>query len=233
MGKAIDLTGQKFARLTVVRRADERLCGKVRWECICDCGNTTFVAGGDLKTGNTKSCGCLNIDNLKSRQKNDITGKKFGKLTVVSRSDKKTKYGNFYWYCKCNCGKTIEVIGGNLKSGTTKSCGCLNHRRGQSHPNYNYSLSQQDREDNRDYPEYKDWREAVFERDSYTCQKCGEAGVVLNAHHIESYGVNKDLRTTLENGITLCKDCHDNFHHIYGRGNNTKEQFDEWMGEEV
>ncbi len=55
------------------------------------------------------------------------------------------------------------------------------------------------------------------------------SGGNLVAHHIESYNSNKDLRTTLENGITLCVDCHDKFHHIYGRGNNTREQFDEFM----
>lgn len=61
--------------------------------------------------------------------------------------------------------------------------------------------------------EYKVWREKVFARDNWTCQKCGQKnkkGVrkSLNAHHIESFSKNKRIRTDIKNGITLCEDCH-------------------------
>ena len=52
----------------------------------------------------------------------DLTGKKFGRLTVIKRVANKGKRAR--WLCKCECGKTIEVQGTNLKSGNTKSCGC-------------------------------------------------------------------------------------------------------------
>lgn len=59
--KLIDLTGQKFHRLTVLRRSENNTKrGKPKWICQCDCGNTTEVNGCDLKSGNTKSCGCWN-----------------------------------------------------------------------------------------------------------------------------------------------------------------------------
>ena len=58
------------------------------------------------------------------------------------------------------------------------------------------------------YPEYKAWRRDVFERDSYTCQYCGQIGGKLNAHHIKPYAYYPDLRTDLDNGITLCVKCH-------------------------
>lgn len=53
MPKLIDLTGQKFGRLTVVERHDLK-----RWKCKCDCGNTTFSDGYQLRKGITQSCGC-------------------------------------------------------------------------------------------------------------------------------------------------------------------------------
>jgi hypothetical protein len=55
----------------------------------------------------------------------DLTGKKFGRLTVIKR-DYNTIYKNdTYWLCKCDCGKEVSVCRGNLKSGNTRSCGCL------------------------------------------------------------------------------------------------------------
>lgn len=61
-------------------------------------------------------------------------------------------------------------------------------------------------------PEYIKWRKAVYERDDYTCQICGKRGGTLNAHHIKHFAKNKDLRTDINNGITLCEDCHKAIH---------------------
>lgn len=55
----IDLTGQKFGRLTVKRPVESNTRGLKRWECLCDCGTTIIVTGNDLRTGHTSSCGCL------------------------------------------------------------------------------------------------------------------------------------------------------------------------------
>ena len=62
MGKHIDLTGQRFGRLTVIKRFGEyvRPCGvtSITWECLCDCGKTTIVRSDKLKSGHKTSCGC-------------------------------------------------------------------------------------------------------------------------------------------------------------------------------
>lgn len=60
--------------------------------------------------------------------------------------------------------------------------------------------------------EYKTWREKVFERDNYTCQSCGQIGGELNAHHIKPFAQYEALRYDINNGVTLCKECHKEIH---------------------
>lgn len=57
-----DLAGQRFGRLVPLRKTDMRLFGRVVWECQCDCGNIAYVHTGHLKSGHTRSCGCLRKD---------------------------------------------------------------------------------------------------------------------------------------------------------------------------
>lgn len=101
--------------------------------------------------------------------------------------------------------------------------------RGYNSPNYNPDKPQEEREKERKYPEYYEFIRKVYERDNYTCQCCGnKRGGNLVAHHLNGYNWDKEHRTDVNNGITLCENCHKKFHHIYGYGNNTKEQFEEF-----
>ncbi|MGM1023221.1 MAG: HNH endonuclease [Bacillota bacterium] len=62
MAKRIDLTGHVFDDLTVVRLSDQKLENGTRlWECLCKCGETTYVSGGSLRAGVYKSCGCKRV----------------------------------------------------------------------------------------------------------------------------------------------------------------------------
>lgn len=70
MPKKKDLTGQRFGRLIVVKELVERRNSQIYWLCKCDCGNECEVNGGALRTGSTKSCGCLQIE---------LTAKRFRK----------------------------------------------------------------------------------------------------------------------------------------------------------
>ena len=59
--KLIDMTGQRFGMLTVIEQVyDRRRTPHTRWLCQCDCGSRVIVAGGNLRSGNTTSCGCKN-----------------------------------------------------------------------------------------------------------------------------------------------------------------------------
>ena len=82
--------------------------------------------------------------------------------------------------------------------------------------------------------EYKKWRTFVYERDNYICQCCGKRGNELNAHHVYSFAFNEELRYNIDNGITLCVECHESakegsFHNIYGTKNNTPDQLREYI----
>ena len=61
--------------------------------------------------------------------------------------------------------------------------------------------------------EYREWRLSVFERDKFCCCSCGNIGGELNAHHILPFRKYLSLRLDINNGVTLCKDCHNKVHH--------------------
>ena len=127
----IDRTGQRFGLLSVLYRVpgipgpDGK--SKVKWMCKCDCGTEKAVTGNSLVSGDTTSCGCLS----KSRPGNgfvDMTGQRFGRLTVLSRADdiqRKNGKSILRWSCLCECGAKTVVKAMRLASGHTQSCGCL------------------------------------------------------------------------------------------------------------
>lgn len=117
-----NLLGQKFGRLTVI----ERVNGK--WKCQCDCGGITYTTTTKLKTGHTQSCGCLQKERTSEASLIDITGQKFGQLTVLCRDLKYKKQTR--WICQCECGNIISVSKTNLCHGQI-SCGCCNKSRGE------------------------------------------------------------------------------------------------------
>lgn len=97
---------------------------------------------------------------------------------------------------------------------------------------WNFELTDEERLETRKYDEYKEWVRSVFERDDFTCQKCKKRGNgELNAHHIFNFSEHKDLRTDLDNGITLCKDCHQAFHKKFGWKNNDNIQMNIFLKE--
>jgi len=72
---------------------------------------------------------------------------------------------------------------------------------------------------------YDNWRKAIFKRDNYTCQDCGNKGKTLHSHHIKPYIKHEKLRLSLDNGKTVCVDCHKKYHQkgdIGGEDQNNK-----------
>lgn len=114
-----DLRGQRFGRLTAVEPTAERKNGYVVWRCRCDCGNELLVDIRKLRRGTVEDCGCNSV-----KGRTDLRGRRFGKLVVVSQTDRVGDAGH-YWLCRCDCGGTVEAPSRQLLSGYRKSCGCL------------------------------------------------------------------------------------------------------------
>ncbi len=126
MGKKQSIPyGQRFGRLTVgelTDRTDKN--GAKKYRCRCDCGNEIYVVGASLTRTRrpTRSCGC--IKNGKTKP-----GDRYGKLTVVKQSGVKligkAQAHQTQWLCQCDCGNQIVVTGHQLRTGGTRSCGCV------------------------------------------------------------------------------------------------------------
>ena len=83
---------------------------------------------------------------------------------------------------------------------------------------------------------YAEWRTTVFEKDNYVCQCCGVRGGKLQVHHILDYVTYEDKRFDVNNGITLCVNCHDSchpgsFHNVYGTHYKTPEELEEYIND--
>ena len=127
----------------------------------------------------------------------------------------------------------------NLCKQTGKNNYYLSIRQNQSHKqytskhlsieNYNNTIIRNKRKFDL---ESKYWAVQVKKRDNYTCQKCNnKPSNYLVSHHLYSYIKYKSLRYDINNGITLCQNCHQVFHEKFGFFNNTKKQYEEWINE--
>lgn len=122
-----DLLGQKFGELEVIE-FDGYKKGKYHsfayWNCKCSCGNEKSVKASQLLSGKTKTCGCSKREN---KEKDDIVGKKFNRLTAIKRIYDNRK-GTRYLF-SCDCGNQKIILKHTVVSGKTKSCGCLSNEK--------------------------------------------------------------------------------------------------------
>lgn len=85
--RPVDIAGQRFGRLVALRPTSQRRSGKVMWLCQCDCGNTTLATSNNLKTGGTRSCGCLYRETVgDARRKHGMTGTRIYGIWKAMRS---------------------------------------------------------------------------------------------------------------------------------------------------
>lgn len=139
MAKHIDITGNRYGRLTVIKLNKEKTETQTNkdgskiyfYDCLCDCGNDITIRKGYLTNGHTKSCGCLSLESRTKTHLKDLTGMKYGKLTVIKRGDDlvgETGLHHVQWWCKCDCGnpELVLVPRYSLERERVTSCGCDN-----------------------------------------------------------------------------------------------------------
>lgn len=120
MPKPLDITNQKFNKLTAIKPLSERtLLRRIQWLCKCDCGKFVISTAVELKSGQVKSCGCI-------RRSEKLTNKKIDRLLVTELLEDNGNNTNTIYLCKCDCGNTKQYSHSSLMSGRVKSCGCLN-----------------------------------------------------------------------------------------------------------
>ena len=134
MSKSLQIEGQKFNKLTVLRRVENNKYNKSQWECQCECGNIIVVLGTALKNGKVKSCGCVRKDIALQKQKekeDEWIGKTFGRLTVLAYDKEKSQLhkNGSHWICECECGNIKSVRGADLVNHKTQSCGCFHNEQ--------------------------------------------------------------------------------------------------------
>ncbi|EGT4601208.1 hypothetical protein DFW26_17355 [Clostridioides difficile] len=112
--------GDKFGNFTILDI--EQRNKRKYYLCKCsNCNNEKWIRADSLKR--IKACGCMQSET--QFKQNNLAGKKFGRLTAIKSTNKKTKSGHYIWICKCDCGNEIETAENNLTTSRTKSCGCL------------------------------------------------------------------------------------------------------------
>lgn len=125
--KMADITNQKFNKLTALFpvETNKKQVRSAFWLTQCECGNLFIAKATALKTGNTKSCGCILTP--------DLTGQIFNYLTVIGKDLEYTKThrkdNRTIWKCQCKCGNITFADSYSLTSGHTQSCGCYHKEK--------------------------------------------------------------------------------------------------------
>jgi hypothetical protein len=214
----VDLTNQIFGKLLVIKRTEIPENSKYKynsyWLCQCECGNKKIVTAHSLKSGNTKSCGCLRKKTPHNFK--DLSGQRFGKLVILNFSH--MQKNRSFWNCICDCGNSYIANGTSLKTKQVKSCGCW-HRELFSSKNTEASMN----EIFRNYIIKAEKRNVVFEltREDFNiitkqdCYYCGKepSRIRKNKYNNGNYIYNGIDRIDsskgyiLENCVPCCTQC--------------------------
>lgn len=106
--------GYRFGRMTVIEKTPEKKNGFPVWRCHCDCGNELLMDTRWIRRGTKLDCGCVTKISPVIR---DLTGCRFGKLVVLSPTERRAQNGSVIWHCVCDCGNEVDVPGGQLTNG--------------------------------------------------------------------------------------------------------------------
>jgi hypothetical protein len=200
---------------------------------ICECGNQSVISFANFKNG-------VRCNRCAGNKRSIAQNFGFEYVQEYFEQHDCVLLDKEYFNCDkplryiCSCGNEQEITFYNFKLG--QRCRECKYEKisGNKHWNFNPDLSIKERINKRTGMRYGSWRNAVYRRDNFTCQVCGDKrGHNLNAHHLDGYRWCIDRRTDVSNGVTLCDNCHNDFHRIYGVEHNAKEQFQEYIASAI
>jgi hypothetical protein len=194
----------------------------------CECGSISKIRYDNFRNGKRcNECGNKKVSEKRSHDY-EYVKQYFADSGCVLLSKSYKNHSQTLEYI-CNCGKRSKISFSNFQQGQRCRDCFVERNSGENSHLYKPFLTTEHREKGRNFKDLRDWRKDVFGRDNYTCVVCSKKGVHLNAHHLNGYDLFPELRTDVSNGVTLCRECHSDFHKKYGYGGNTKSQFSEWL----
>jgi hypothetical protein len=229
-----------FTKQGCVLLENEYKNSKTRMKYKCTCGNVSTTTYDSFKSG--KRCKNCMINNLSKKFRHDYAYvSRFFKEQGCELISNDYLNGRQKLDYICECGKESSISFNKFKAGQ-RCRDCRNRkigdnhrgkehpeRSGANHPLWKSTKTDYERSLDRKFTGYKHWVKSVFERDDYTCQCCGQVGHNLNAHHLDGYEWCVDRRLDINNGVTLCSECHNFYHSIYGKSNVQREDFNVFM----
>jgi len=197
----------------------------------CRCGHISQTTFGNFKRyQKCKKCAVKTISEKNRYSFNFVYN--YFKKRDCELLEKKYKNVNTKMRYICGCGDISEISFDCFKRGHRCNECRIKKISGAKCYLWNPDLSDEERDyskNRQNNPLYKKWRRQVYKKDNYTCQKCSKKGYKLNAHHIESWASNEDLRLVVSNGTVFCEDCHKIFHKIYGKKSNNQQQLIQFL----
>jgi len=167
---------------------------------------------------------------MKGKKLSEETKEKMRKIMLGNTINNGRKHGKYSKERCENISKALKGKNGHKQTEKTRlKISATMKKSKEKCYNWKGGNSRSEEKKVRSGVEYRLWREAIFKRDNHTCQKCNLKGVYLHPHHIKNFSKYIELRFDIDNGITLCKKCHNKFHKIYGKINNTLEQLKEFL----
>lgn len=198
-----------------------------KWKLRCVCGTEFYALYKNFNIPN-KKCVCHSCK-MKSET---LEGRRFGRWTVLLETAYKKNSIRFY-ECVCDCGTMRLVNSSTLIQGKSKSCGCLHKelvserakkQSGENH--YRWKGGIRKSKNFRKNSNFRfHLRKYIIKRDNNQCILCGN-NQKLKVHHLDGWNICKARRFDETNLVTLCEICHNDFHRVFGKGNNTEQQFE-------
>ncbi len=254
-GHPEDLTGRVFGDWIVLGL--DKVINKKQpyWICQCKCETISSIAGNALKNGKSLSCIKCYGKKISEYRLNDLTGKTFGKLTVIKRVEN-DKTGKPMWWCKCDCDEEKAISSTALLQHGQQTCGCSHNLKGENHSSW-----QGGQTEIKAYlrNNLNQWKLDSLNICNYKCIITGLNQKEMQIHHLVPFSkifkeiweisnlpryqtigeyTNKELLLIIDLftklhykyglGVFLINKLHIEFHKIYGKINFTPENFYEF-----
>jgi hypothetical protein len=235
----IDVTGKTFGKWKVLRFAGIK-CKAKYFLCECECGNRVEVRDSCLIHDKSSQCRvCCAITNGKKAIKHGLCPK-HGRSKIwrthqgiISRCHKPNSrgyegYGGRGIYVCDEWRNSVVQFHKDMGDAPSAkhSIGRIDNDGPYAPWNCRWETAQQQGSNKRS--PIKIWRSKVYDRDELCCRICGQKKRNMEAHHLNGWKAFPNERYDVNNGVTLCKECHKKFHRLYGKTNNTLKQFEDY-----